>query len=56
MLKCFKLPVIHVCIVFEVFSPGVLRGENRVVLRYKLSIFTIDKIVKPTSENTKFRN
>jgi hypothetical protein len=56
MVKCFKLPVIQVCIAFEGFLPGCLRGKNRVVSRYKISIFTIDKIVKSASGNTKNRN
>jgi len=48
MEKCFKLPVIQVCIAFEGFFPGSLRGKNRVVSRYKISIFTIVKITKST--------
>jgi hypothetical protein len=56
MVKCFKLPVIQVCIAFEGFLPGGFPGKNRVVSRYKISIFTIDKIVKPTRGNTKNRN
>ena len=53
MVKCFKLPEIQVCIAFEGFFPGTLRGKNRVVSRYKISIFTIDKMVKLTVGNTK---
>jgi hypothetical protein len=48
MEKCFKLPVIQVCIAFEGFFPGSLRGKNRVVSRYKISIFTIVKITEST--------
>ena len=55
MVKCFKLPEIQVCIAFEGFFPGTLRGKNRVVSRYKISIFTIDKIVKLPGRNTKIK-
>jgi hypothetical protein len=55
MVKCFKLPEIQVCIAFEGFLPGDLRGKNRVVSRYKNSIFTIDKIVKLPGRNTKIK-
>jgi hypothetical protein len=55
MVKWFKLPEIQVCIAFEGFLPGDLRGKNRVVSRYKNSIFTIDKIVKSPGENTKIK-
>jgi hypothetical protein len=48
MEKCFKLPGIQVCIAFEGFFPGSLRRKNRVVLRYKISIFTIVKFTKST--------
>jgi len=48
MEKCFKLPEIQVCIAFEGFFPGSLRCKNRVVSRYKISIFTIVKIAKST--------
>ncbi len=46
MEKWFKLPGIQVCIAFEGFLLGSLRGKNRVVSRGKISIFTIEKIVK----------
>jgi hypothetical protein len=52
MVKWFKLPGIQVCIEFDVFFPGSLRGQNRVVSRWKNSIFTIDKSVKSPRENT----
>ena len=52
MVKCFKLPVIQVCTGFDVFLPGSLRWQNRVVSRGKLSIFTIDKNAKSPRENT----
>ena len=55
MVKCFKLPEIQVCIAFEGFLPGDLRGKNRVVSRYKISIFTIDKIVKLPGRYTKIK-
>jgi hypothetical protein len=55
MVKYFKLPEIQVCIAFEGFLPGDLRGKNRVVSRYKLSIFTIDKIVKLPVGNTEIK-
>ena len=55
MVKCFKLPEIQVCIAFEGFFPGTLRGKNRVVSRYKISIFTIDKIVKSPGRNTEIK-
>jgi hypothetical protein len=55
MVKCFKLPEIQVCIAFEGFLPGDLRGKNRVVSRYKISIFTIDKIVKLPGGNTRIK-
>ena len=48
MEKWFKLPGIQVCIEFEGFFPGSLRGENRVVSRYKISIFTIVKTTEST--------
>jgi len=48
MEKWFKLLGIQVCIAFEGFSPGSLRGKNRVVSRYKISIFTIVKFTKST--------
>jgi hypothetical protein len=53
MVKCFKLPVIQVCIAFEGFFPGSLLGKNRVVSRGNISIFTIAKIVKSLGRITK---
>ena len=55
MIKCFKLPVIQVSTEFDVFFPGTLLGKNRVVSRYKISIFTIDKIVKLPGRYTKIK-
>lgn len=52
MVKCFKLLVIQVCIAFDVFLRGGLRGENRVFSRYKNSIFTIVKVVNWAGRNT----
>ncbi len=53
MLKWFKLPEIQACIAFYVFFLGCLLVQNRVVPRGKNSIFTIAKIVKCPSGNTK---
>ena len=53
MVKCFKLPVIQVCIAFDVFLRGSLRVKNRVFPRYKNSIFTIVKLVNWAGRNTK---
>ena len=53
MVKCFKLLEIQACIAFNGFLRGGLRGQNRVVSRRKLSIFTIARIVKWTRGNTK---
>jgi hypothetical protein len=55
MVKCFKLPVIQVCIAFEGFFPGSLLDKNRVVSRGKISIFTIAKIVKLLGGITKIK-
>ena len=52
MVKCFKLPGIQVCIEFDVFLLGSLLGQNRVVSRWKLSIFTIDYNAKNPREIT----
>jgi hypothetical protein len=51
MVKCFKLPGIQVCIGFDVFLRGCLRGQNRVVSRGKHSIFTIARNAKSPKEN-----
>jgi len=56
MIKCFKLPVIQVSTEFDVFFPGTLLGKNRVVSRYKISIFTIVKIVKLARRITQKRD
>jgi len=56
MIKCFKLPVIQVSTEFDVFFPGTLLGKNRVVSRYKISIFTIVKIAKPARRITQKRD
>jgi len=53
MIKCFKLPVIQVSTAFDVFLRGGLLVKNRVVSRWKISIFTIAKIVKPAGGYTK---
>jgi hypothetical protein len=53
MVKCFKLLEIQACTAFNGFLRGGLPGQNRVVSRRKISIFTIDKIVNHTRKNTK---
>ncbi len=50
MVKCFKLPEIQVCTAFAGILLGGLRGQNRVVSRGKISIFTIVKIAKSPGE------
>ena len=56
MIKCFKLPVIQVSTEFDGLLRGSLLVENRVVSRWKVSIFTIGKIVKQARRYTKKRN
>ena len=50
------MPVIQVSTEFDVFFPGTLLGKNRVVSRYKISIFTIVKITKPARRTTQKRD
>ena len=53
MIKCFKLPVIQVSTEFDGLLRGSLLVQNRVVSRWNISIFTIDKIVKQARGYTK---
>lgn len=55
-VKCIKLPVIQACTAFEGFLPRAFTGKNRVVSRWKNSIFTIGNIVNPTGGFTKNKN
>ena len=52
MVKWFKLPGIQVCTGFDVFLPGSVLDQNRVVSRGKNSIFTIVRDAKSPREFT----